>query len=58
MTILIWLTITLDDLQSVSLLDVREASKQGEGAVAAVHEVVLPDACSSHAPGVPDDPSL
>ena len=49
---------TLDALLYVSLSDGCDASKQGEGAVATVHEVVLPDAHGSHAPGVPDDLSL
>ena len=36
----------------------HDASSQGEGAVTGAHEVVQPDARGSHAPGVPDDPSL
>ena len=49
---------TIDSLQSVSIMERREASGQGEGAVAGAREVGLPAVRCSHAPEVPDDPSL
>ena len=40
-------------VQSVSIMERREAASQGEGAVTGAREEILPDARGSHAPGVP-----